>query len=87
MPTARKLKSGSWHCSVFSHYEWVDGKKKRKYESFTCSTPGRKGKAECERMASEWQYNSPHLIDAPVCGQRVGSQIASQRPAAPAPDR
>lgn len=58
MPTARKLKSGSWHCSVFSHYEWVDGKKKRKYESFTCSTPGRKGKAECERMASEWQYNS-----------------------------
>ena len=57
MPTARKLKSGSWHCVVFSHYETAaDGTKKRKYESFTCSTPGRQGKAECERMAAEWYY-------------------------------
>lgn len=56
MPTARKLPSGSWHCTVFSHYEIVDGKKKRKYESFTCNIPGRQGKAECERMASEWAY-------------------------------
>lgn len=54
MPTAKKLKSGSWHCVVFSHYEVIDGEKKRKYESFTCSIPGRKGKAECERMAAEW---------------------------------
>lgn len=57
MPTAKKLKSGSWNCRVFSHYEYrPDGTKKRIYESFTCSDPSRKGKKECERMAAEWSY-------------------------------
>ena len=55
MPTAKKLPSGSWNCRVFSHYEYLpDGKKKRVYESFTCSDPSRRGKKECEHMASEW---------------------------------
>lgn len=57
MPTARKLKSGSWNCRVFSHYEYTsDGRKKRIYESFTCADPSKRGKKECERMAAEWSY-------------------------------
>lgn len=59
MATAKKLSSGSWRCQVYSHTEEViqpDGsvKKKRIYKSFTCTTPGAKGKRECERMAAEW---------------------------------
>lgn len=58
MPTARKLKSGSWNCRVFSHYEnQPDGTKKRIYESFTCADPSKRGKKECERMAAEWSCN------------------------------
>ena len=59
MATAKKLASGSWRCQVYSHTEELiqpDGtkKKKRIYKSFTCTTPGAKGKRECERMAAEW---------------------------------
>ena len=54
MATARKLPSGSWRCQVFAGYTIVDGKKKAIYESFTCKDPSKKGKKECERMASEW---------------------------------
>ena len=71
MPTARKLKSGSWHCSVFSHYEIVDGKKKRKYESFTCDTPGRRGKAECEQMASAWVSKAKRVRSANLTVQEA----------------
>lgn len=53
MPTAHK-RGNSWRCQVFSHYEYKDGKKVRKYESFTCGLPGMQGKRECERMAAEW---------------------------------
>lgn len=79
MPTARKLKSGSWHCSVFSHYEIVDGKKKRKYESFTCNTPGRKGKAECERMASEWYYTKRRTRAADLTVQEALERYLSAK--------
>ena len=59
MATAKKLASGSWRCQVYSHTEELiqpDGTKKQKriYKSFTCSTPGPKGKRECEKMAAEW---------------------------------
>lgn len=59
MATAKKLASGSWRCQVYSHTEEIpqaDGsvKKKRIYKSFTCTTPGPKGKRECEKMAAEW---------------------------------
>lgn len=58
MPTAKKLPSGSWRCRVFSHYELKpDGKKKAVYESFTVSDPSKRGKKECERLASEWSVN------------------------------
>lgn len=56
MATAKKLPSGSWRCRVFSHYEYVNGKKKGIYESFTCADPSKRGKKECERMAAEWAY-------------------------------
>ena len=55
MPTARKLKSGSWNCRIFSHYEYgPDNRKLRVYESFTVKDPSKRGKKECERLASEW---------------------------------
>lgn len=55
MPTAKKLPSGSWRCRVFSHWDiGPDGKKKRVYESFTVKDPSKRGKKECERLASEW---------------------------------
>ena len=65
MATAKKLSSGSWRCQVYSHTEEViqpDGsvKKKRIYKSFTCATPGAKGKRECERMAAEWAVEKEH---------------------------
>lgn len=79
MPTARKLKSGSWHCVIFSHYEVVDGVKKRKYESFTCSTPGRKGKAECERMAAEWSSKNKRIRSANVTVQEALERYLSAK--------
>lgn len=48
MAKARKLSSGRWNCSVFSHME--NGK--RKYVSFTADT-----KAEAQRQALEFQIN------------------------------
>ena len=56
MPTARKLPSGSWRCQVFSHYEEVDGKKKRIYKSFTSDDPTRAGKKACEAAAAEFSW-------------------------------
>lgn len=56
MANARKLPSGSWRVQVFSHYEIKDGKKIRRYESFTSTDKTKAGKSEAERMASEWAY-------------------------------
>ncbi len=55
MPTARKLPSGSWRCQVFSHYEMIDGKKKRIYKSFTSDDPSRAGKDAAELAAAEYR--------------------------------
>ena len=59
MPTAKKLPSGSWRCQVYSHTDELiqpDGtiKKIRKYKSFTCDIPDKKGKRIAEQMATEW---------------------------------
>lgn len=59
MAKAKKLKSGSWNCVVYSHTETIlqpDGTKKEKriYKSFTCDIPGPQGKRACEAMAAEW---------------------------------
>ena len=53
MPKAKKLPSGSWNCSVFSHME--DGK--RKYVSFTAQT-----KAEAELKAAEFAANKKRTV-------------------------
>lgn len=54
MATAKRLPSGSWRVQVFSHYEMKDGKKVRKYKSFTSKDKTRAGKREAESMAAEW---------------------------------
>lgn len=66
MATAKKLKSGSWRCQVFSHYEYIrqkDGsvRKKRIYESFTCDDPTKKGKKKAEAMAAEFSLNKERM--------------------------
>ena len=61
MPTAKKLPSGSWRCRVFSHYEYKNGKKVAKYESFTSSDPSPRGKKEAEKLAAEFALNKERL--------------------------
>lgn len=79
MSTARRLPSGSWRVQVFSGYEIKDGKKVRRYESFTSSDKTRAGKKEAERMAAEWAYKrterqrSVSLLDA------VNSYISTRK--------
>lgn len=63
---------------MFSHYEIVNGKKVRRYQSFTSKDKTRAGKYEAERMAAEWVYRreerrrSVSLLDA------VNSYIAAR---------
>ena len=50
---AKAVKRGKkWRCLVFSHYDYKDGKKIRKYKSFTATS-----KKEAERQAALWEYN------------------------------
>lgn len=70
MPTAKRLKSGSWNCLVYSHsviqtdkngniiYN-KDGKpkKKRIYKSFTSDDKTKRGKAEAEALANDFILN------------------------------
>ena len=50
---AKAVKRGKkWRCLVFSHYEYKDGKKTRKYKSFTADT-----RKEAERLAAVWEYD------------------------------
>ena len=49
MATARKLPSGSYRVRIFSGYKYVNGEKKRLYESFTAPT-----KREAEMLAAKW---------------------------------
>lgn len=86
MATAKKLKSGSWRCLVYSHTEETiqkDGtiKKKRIYKSFTSDIPGPKGKREAEQMAAEYAYNKEHLIKtvSMTLDQAVTSYIESKK--------
>lgn len=91
MATAKKLKSGSWRCQVYSHTEEIpqaDGKtkKKRIYKSFTCDIPGPKGKRIAERMAAEWAANkeahkSCNLTFADALDQYIESRTSILSPA------
>ena len=51
MATAKK-RGKRWRCLVFSHYDYEDGKKIRRYKSFTADT-----KREAERLAAVWEYD------------------------------
>lgn len=63
MATAKK-RGRHWRCLVFSHYEYKDGKKIRKYKSFTSSS-----KREAERLAAVWEYDrSREALDLTVRG-------------------
>lgn len=79
MATAKKLPSGSWRVQVFSHYEMVDGKKKRRYESFTSKLKGRAGKAEAERMAAEWAYKRTERRRDVTLGDAVKTYIDAKK--------
>ena len=52
MAKAKKLPSGQWRALVYSHTELIDGKQKRKYESFTADT-----KKEAEFLAAQFAKN------------------------------
>lgn len=74
MATAHKLPSGSWRCQVFSHYEYVDGKKKRMYESFTAPT-----KREAEMLAATWSYDRKQRPEDITIGKAIDQYIDSKR--------
>ena len=81
MPTAKKLKSGSWNCRVFSHYDYDEnGKKKRIYESFTVKDPSKRGKKECERMAAEWAYKKNQRSEDITIHQAIRNYIDLKEP-------
>lgn len=81
MPTAKKLKSGSWNCRVFSHYEFdTDGRKRRIYESFTVKDPSKRGKKECERLASEWSYKRNQRAEDITVHQAIRNYIDLKEP-------
>lgn len=77
MPTAKRLKSGSWRCQVYSHsiiktddkgnviYD-KDGKpqKKRIYESFTSTDKTRRGKVKAEALANDFILNRKNKTKA-----------------------
>ena len=61
MATAKK-RGKKWRCLAFSHYEYKDGQKIRKYKSFTADS-----KREAERLAAVWEYDrSREALDLTV---------------------
>lgn len=78
MATAKKLPSGSWRVQVFSHYEIVNGKKVRRYQSFTSKDKTRAGKREAERMAAEWLYKRQERHRSVTLLDAVNSYIDSR---------
>lgn len=74
MGKAVKLKSGSWRVQVFSHYEMVDGERKRRVRSFTAST-----KTEAERMAAQFAADKTRLDGGGyTIGEAVDKYISSK---------
>lgn len=78
MPTAKKLKSGSWRCQVVDHYEYIDGKRKIIRKSFTVHKKGMEGKRLCERMASDWLWNRERDKTSALIGDAVRRYIGSK---------
>lgn len=75
MAKAKKLKSGTWRVLVFSHFEQVDGVKKRRYESFTAPT-----KAEAELKAAQFANNKDRVRCGKLTvGDAIERYIASRK--------
>ena len=75
MAKAKRLNSGNWRTLAYSHTEIVDGKKIKRYESFTAET-----KAESEYMAAEFSYNKKKRMRKSelTVGQAVDDYIKSK---------
>ena len=67
MAKAKKLKSGSWRVQVFSHWEYVDGKKVKRQRSFTAPT-----KAEAEMKAAKFASDKDRFSS---CSYTVGEAV------------
>ena len=75
MAKAKKLKSGTWRVLVFSHFEQVDGVKKRRYESFTAPT-----KAEAELKAAQFANNKDRIRSGKLTvGDAIERYISSRK--------
>ena len=79
MPKAEKLPSGSWRCRVYTHTDIVDGKKKKRYKTFTVSDPTVKGKRKCEKMAIEYSFNKSIENSLPTVEQGIERYINSKK--------
>ncbi len=75
MANAKRLPSGAWRVLVYSHTEVVDGKKVRRYESFTDED-----KKEAEFMAAEFARNKKRKSRAEnlTVGEAIDGYIASK---------
>ena len=74
MANAKELPSGSWRCQVFAGYELIDGKKKRKYESFTAST-----RWEAEMLADKWSKQKNKRPEEITVSEAVDLYIRSKQ--------
>lgn len=71
---AKATKRGKrWRCLVFSHYEYEDGNKIRKYKSFTADT-----KREAERQAAKWEYDHKHQAEKIMVRDAIKKYIATK---------
>lgn len=76
MPTAKKLKSGSWRVQAFSHFEYKNGKKVPKYRSFTAPT-----KAAAEMAAAKFANDKKRFKVADLTvGEAVDEYIKKKEP-------
>lgn len=73
MATAKKTPAGNYRCLVFAGYVIKDGKRKRKYESFTAPT-----KREAEAMAARWANSRTERPSDMTVLQAVTQYIASR---------
>lgn len=75
MATAKKLNSGSWRVRVFSHYEYIDGKKKACYKSFTAPT-----KKAAEMKAAQYKNSENRIKSGRVTvGDAIFKYIESRK--------
>jgi integrase len=76
MPTAKKLKSGSWRVQAFSHFEYKGDKKVPKYRSFTAPT-----KAAAEMAAAKFANDKKRFKVADLTvGEAVMEYIKKKEP-------